>query len=344
MIESSIPTFEAFCENHDPSSLFGDKDYLSHYEAVVRAYAQLASRQHHAAKPSVTRSVQIRWRNAGLSAIRCVSAADALSSLSGRQINVIVPVILDNVWSDNNNFLDVVYDRLQTEEKHDAEKPVRRRTSVATVRTNEEPADANPLAISGTAADVDNMAEEETGVLALQCLKSIFVAPNRSQIHSATTALSRFVSQRGAAGDPVIIHDSANGADSGPAIQIFNIVSRWAPVQDRYIILLVVLDIMARAALKDDTLDQHIVHSAIIGSMLRSDLNLIGLSVMDVLHSLIRQMRKLFQLRTDSNRSGSGSDDQLDTPQDGRNALRADLLQRLESCIGDLAHHVYYTD
>ncbi|KAM3503426.1 hypothetical protein MY10362_004210 [Beauveria mimosiformis] len=344
MIESSIPTFEAFCENHDPSSLFGDKDYLSHYEAVVRAYAQLASKNYHADKPAVTRSVQIRWRNAGLCAIKCVSAADALSSLSGRQINVIVPSILDNLWSDHENFLDVVYDRQQTEEKHDAEKTTRRRTSVVTVRTNEEPADANPLAISGTGADVDNMAEEETGVLALQCLKSIFVAPNRSQIHSATTALLRFVAQRATAGDAIITRDPANNTDSGPAIQLFNIISRWAPVQDRYIILLVALDTMVRAPLKEETLDHHIVYTAIIGSMLRSDLNLIGLSVMDVLHGLIRQMRKLFQLRTGSNPSVSGSDDQLDNPHDSRSTLRADLLHRLESCIGDLAHHVYYAD
>lgn len=345
MIESSIPTFEAFCENHDPSSLFGDKDYLSHYEAVVRAYAQLASKNYHAGKPAVTRSVQIRWRNAGLSAIKCVSAADALSSLSGRQIDVIVPVILENLWADNDNFLDVVYDRQQAEEKQDAEKTVRRRTSVATVRTNnDEPGDANPLAISGTAADVDNMAEEETGVLALQCLKSIFVVPNRSQIHSATTALLRFITQRAAAGDRVISRDPTQGTDSGPAIQIFHIISRWAPVQDRYIILIVTLDTMVRAILKEDTLEQHIVYTAIIGSMLRSDLNLIGLSVMDVLHGLIRQMRKLFQLRTDSNRSGSGSDEQPDAAQDGRNTLRANLLYRLESCIGDLANHVYYAD
>ncbi|XWW94078.1 hypothetical protein V2A60_002020 [Cordyceps javanica] len=344
MIESSIPTFEAFCENHDPSSLFGDKDYLTHYEAVIRAYAQLASDKYHADKPAASRSVQIRWRNAGLSAIKCVSAADALSSLSGRQINVIVPVILDNLWSDNDNFLDVVYDRQQLEEKQDAEKTVRRRTSIATVRTNDEPADANPLAITGTAADVDNMAEEETGVLALQCLKSIFVVPNRSQIHSATTALLRFITQRSAAGNIVITSDPASNTDSGPAIQIFNIISRWAPVQDRYIILLVVLDTMVRATLKDDTLEQHIVYTAIIGSMLRSDLNLIGLSVMDVLHGLIRQMRKLFQLRTGSNRSASGSDDQLDNSHDSRNILRSNLLSRLESCIGDLAHHIYYAD
>ncbi|OAA59996.1 protein EFR3 [Cordyceps fumosorosea ARSEF 2679] len=344
MIESSIPTFEAFCETHDPSSLFGDGDYLTHYRAVIRSYAELASNKYHADKPAVTRSVQIRWRNVGLSAIKCVSAADALSSLSGRQISVIVPVILDNLWSDNDNFLDVIYDRLKAEEKYDAEKTVRRRTSIATVRTNEEPADASPLAISGTGADVDNMAEEETGVLALQCLKSIYVAPNRSQIHTATTALLNFIIQRAAAGERVITHDHVNNVDAGPCIQIFNIISRWAPVQDRYIILLVTLDTMGTAVLKEDTLEQHIVYTAIISSILRSDLNLIGLSVMDVLHGLIRQMRKVFQLRSGSNRSGSGSDEQLDNPHATRDSLRANLLNRLESCIGDLAHHIYYAD
>lgn len=343
MIESSIPTFEAFCENHDPSSLFGDKDYLNQYEAVVRAYAQLASKSHRAGKAAVSRPVQIRWRNAGLNAIKCVSAADALSSLSGRQIDVIVPVILENLWTDNENFLDVVYDRLQTEEKHGAERTGRRRTSIATVRTNEEAGDTNPLAITGTSADVDNMAEEETGVLALQCLKSIFVAPNRSQIHSATNALLRFITQRAAAGDRVILREPSHGTDSGPAIQIFNIISRWAPVQDRYIILVVALDAMIRAPLKEDTLEQHIVYTAVIGSMLRSDLNLIGLSVMDVLHGIIRQMRKLFSLRSGSGRSGSGSDEQLDSAQDDSN-LRTSLLYRLESCVGDLATHVYYAD
>lgn len=355
MIESSIPTFEAFCENHDPSSLFGDKDYLNQYESVVRAYAQLASKSHRAGQ-AASRSVQIRWRNAGLGAIRCVSAADALSSLSGRQIDVIVPSILENLWSDNENFLGVVSDRQQAEEKQGVDRAaLRRRTSVATVHTNDEPGDANPLAITGTAADVDNMAEEETGVLALQCLKSIFVAPNRSQIHSATVALLRFVTGRAKAGDRVVSRDHAHGTDAGPAIQLFGIISRWAPVQDRYIILVVAVDTMVRAPLKLDNLDEHIIYAAIISSMLRSDLSLIGLSIMDVLHGFIRQMRKLFQIRTDSGRSASGSDEQLDSPSApsapnapsapsaGRD-LRYNLLQRLEQCVGDLATHVYYAD
>jgi hypothetical protein len=341
MIESSIPTFEAFCENHDPSSLFGDKDYLAQYESVVRSYAQLASTRQAHGKGTVSRSLGLRWRNAGLSAIKCVSAADALSSLSGRQIDVIVPMILENLWSDNENYLDIISERAQLEEKLDAEKTLRRRTSVATVRTNEEEGDANPIAISGTALDVDNMAEEETGVLAVQCLKSIFVVPNRSQIHAATGAVLKFVSQRKSQGVEPILHDPSTDNDAGWAVQIFNIMARWAPVQDRYIIPIVILDTMLRTPLKEDTLEPQILLSAIFGSMLRSDVNLIGLSVMDVLVGLIRQIERLLKLRSDSGRSGSASDEK---DVDGCRPKRHDLLHKLEKCIGDLATHVYYAD
>lgn len=341
MIESSMPTFEAFCENHDPTSLFGDKDYLAQYESVVRSYAQLASTRQSQGKGTVSRSLGLRWRNAGLSAIKCVSAADALSSLSGRQIDVIVPMILENLWSDNENYLDVISERAQLEEKLDAGKMLHRRTSVATARTNEEEGDANPIAISGTAVDVDNMAEEETGVLAVQCLKSIFVVPNRSQIHAATGALLKFVSLRKSQGAEPISHDPSTYNDVGWAIQIFNIISRWAPVQDRYIMPIVIIDTMLRTPLKEDTLEQHIVLSAIFGSMLRSDVNFIGLSVMDVLVGLIRQIERLLKLRSDSGRSGSASDEK---DVDGGRPKRHDLLHRLERCIGDLATHVYYAD
>lgn len=337
MIESSIPTFEAFCENHDPTSLFGDKDYLHQYETVVRGYARLASTR---SQENKSRSVQIRWRNAGLSAIKCVSAADALSSLSGRQVDVIVPMILENLWSDNENFLEVISERAKAEEKLDAEKTLRRRTSIATVRTTEEEGDANPIAITGTAVDVDNMAEEETGVLAMQCLKSIFVVPNMSQIHGATSALLKFISTRHSQGDTLISEDGID-ADAGWAVQIFGIISRWAPVQDRYIIPVVILDTMVHTPVKEDTLTYHIVLAVAFGSMLRSDVNLIGLSVMDVLVGLIRQIERLLKMRSDSGRSGSASDEK-----DGQGARsnRSELLRRLEMSIGDLATHVYYAD
>lgn len=346
MIESSLVTFEAFCEHHDASSLFADHEYLHHYQSIVRSYAQLASSRHAPAKGGpVSRPVQLRWRNAGLDAIKCVASSDALSSVTGRQIDVIVPMVLENMWTDDDDFLDLLLERVQMEEKSDAEKMLRRRTSVATVRTTETPPDANPLAFSGTALDVDKVAEEDIGVLATQCLKSIFVVPNRAQVHAATVALLKFISQRVAQGEVVVTREDGTDRDAGWAIKMYGIVARWAPVQDRYVILLAALETMMKTPLKEDTLRQHLTLTAMMQSLLRSDTNLIGLSVMDVLLGLVKQIKKLLQLRSGSGHDGSQSDDKTDAEKDHATRTQCnDLLERLEGCIGDLATHVYYAD
>lgn len=346
MIESSLPTFEAFCEHHDANSLFGDKQYAGQYESLVRQYAQFASTRRAVTKGGpVSRPMQMRWRNAGLSAIKFVSAADALSSLTGRQIDVIVPIILENLWTDDESFIAKLEELIRVNEKTDEEKAHRRRTSIVAALPVDAEESEDPVNLPGTAADADMMAEEETGVLAMQCLKSIFVAPNRTQIYTATGALLKFVSERISQGEILVLDDEKGVAQSGWAIRMFNFVARWAPVQDRYVILLVALDTLTRMPVKDNTMEQQLVLSAMIDSILRSDMNLVGLSIMDVLLGLIRQLRKLFQLQAEMSRSGSGgSTNEQPAKVDYDDSLRLHLRQRLERCIGDLANHVYYAD
>ncbi|KAG6147570.1 hypothetical protein E4U28_006712 [Claviceps purpurea] len=349
MVESSLPTFEAFCQHHDASSLFGDSAYLQGYSSVVRSYAQLASTRHVPSKGPVSKPLQFRWRNAGLKAIKHVAGSDALSSVSGRQIDVIVPMILENAWTDDDDFLDTILQSAQLGgNKRDSEKIHPRRSSVNTVRTAEVTGDTNPVAFSGTALDVDNLAEEETGVFAIQCLKQIFVVPNRAQIYGATNALLKFVSSRVAEGETVVITENSagHGRDSGWAIKIFDTVARWTPVQDRYVILLATLDVLTKTPMREENLQQHLTITAMMQSLLRSDVNLIGLSVMDVLLGLVGQIKKLFQLRRGSSHEGSQSEDRADVEQheNGCRLQRDDLLARLEDCTSDLANHVYYAD
>ncbi|KAG5979530.1 hypothetical protein E4U55_005065 [Claviceps digitariae] len=346
MVESSLPTFEAFCQHHDASSLFGDSAYLQGYQSVVQSYAQLASTRHVPAKGPVSKPLQFRWRKAGLEAIKHVAGSDALSSVAGRQIDVIVPMILENMWTDDDVFLDAIFQRVETDGRRDSEKLAHRRSSVNTVRTAEVAGDTNPVALSGTALDVDNLAEEETGAFAVQCLKQIFVVPNRAQIYGATAALLKFVSNRVAEGEIVVVSDKSTGHDSGWAIKIFDIVSRWTPVQDRYVILLATLDVLSKTPMREENLLQHLTFTAMIQSLLRSDVNLIGLSVMDVLLGLVGQIKKLFQLRRGSSHEGSQSEDRTDTEQheNGCRLQRDELLSRLEDCTSDLANHVYYAD
>lgn len=347
MVESSIRTFEAFCDNHDPTSLFADQGYVRQYEAVVSAYANLASSKHAPSKVPMSKPLIMRWKNAGLEAIRSVISSDALSSLAGRQLEVIVPIILENLWTDNDDFLEALVQRVEMESKVDTDKMMRRRTSIATVRTADTAGDTNPIALSGTAFDADKLAEEDISVLALQCLKRTFVVPNRPQIHSATQALLAFIEEKVVQDERVMSVDPRTGRDGGWAIQAYDRIARWASVQDRYMILFTSMDALVRTPLKDENLQRHLVLAAMIGSLLRSDINLIGLSVMDVLLQLIQQMKKLLQLPPlGDNDDGGNVGRSSSTGGNSRliGAQRAELLDRIERCIGDLATHVYYAD
>ncbi|KAI0968884.1 hypothetical protein F4678DRAFT_190515 [Xylaria arbuscula] len=348
MVEASLPTFETFCEHHDVSSLFADQAYLHQYEEVVHAYAACASTRVTPGKGAPSKSVALRWRNAGLGAIKSVATSDALSSVSGRQLNVIVPVILENLWTDDEDFLDVLLQRAQMEEKVDSNALLRRRTSVSTVRTAETGGDTNPIAISGTSGDIDKLAEEDTGVAAMQCLKQIFVIPNRPQLNGATTALLQFTRERISQKEVVVKSQPGGSRDSGWAIKIFDLITRWAPVQDRYAIMVTAMDAMLRTPPSRDNIDELSVMAAIVGSLLRSDINLIGLSVIDVLLSLIQHMKQTLRFCAQSRGSASSSttpDGEL--MQDSHEQIspqQRNLLERIQQCMGDLATHVYYAD
>ncbi|KAI1352699.1 hypothetical protein F5Y01DRAFT_279309 [Xylaria sp. FL0043] len=347
MVEASLPTFEIFCEHHDVSSLFADQAYLHQYEEVVRAYATCASTRATPGKGTPSKSVALRWRNAGLGAIKSIATSDALASVSGRQLDVIVPMILENLWTDDEDFLDVLLQRAQMEEKVDTNALLRRRTSVSTVRTAETGGDTNPIAISGTSGDIDKLAEEDTGVAAIQCLKQIFVIPNRPQLNGATTALLKFTRER-ISQKEVVVKSRPDGRDGGWAIKIFDLITRWAPVQDRYAIMVTAMDAMMRTPLSKENIDELIVLAAIVGSLLRSDINLIGLSVIDVLLSLIQHMKRTLRYCASSRDNASSSTSRDGEPsadnQEQISSQQRNLLGRIQQCMGDLATHVYYAD
>lgn len=359
MVESSIPTFEAFCSNHDASTLLADQFYLAQFEAVVRHYASFASTRLSPGKSRPSKPVAMRWRSAGLEAIKAVAASDALSSIAGREYDMMVPMILENLWTDNEEFLDVLFDRAEAEEQDDNDRQLKRRNSVATVRTADTAGDTNPIALSGTAMDVDKLAEQDIGVLAIQCLKQIFISSSRSLIHYATLALLDFVKDRIDQGEAVV-RTNPGCREGGWSVKICGLLLRWAPVQERYIILITVMDALARTPLSDETLDRHIALTTMIGSLLRSEESLIGLSVMDVLLGFIQHIKKLVQMPGDPAAAAAvaASEGPLPGRPDPRSpttlaaiesastvaSKRKELLTRLQQCIGDLATHVYYAD
>jgi hypothetical protein len=347
MVESSIPTFEAFCGNYDGASLSTDQEYLQEYEEIVKIYASFASTQSPQTKSPMTAPLAIRWRNVGLQAIKSVASSEALASIAGRQLDVIVPMLLENLWTGNEDFVEMLEQRAQQEVNTDTEKSMlRRRTSAATVRTVDTASNPGATA-SATTAEADKLAEENIGVLAMQCLQKIFVVPNRSQIHGATTATLEFIEQRVSQKERVIDEKPQDDGHAGWAAKMFETIARWTPVQDRYVILVTAMEVLVRKPVVEEHLQTQLVLATMIDSLLKSDINLIGLSVMDVLLGLIHHIVKLLQLDgssqgqegppTNSNTLGAGS---LSTP----SPLRKRLLAELQACVGDLATHVYYAD
>jgi hypothetical protein len=122
------------------------------------------------------------------------------------------------------------------------------------------------------------------------------------------------------------------------------------------------MDTLVRSPVLEEGLQKQLVLATMIDSLLTSDINLIGLSVMDVLLGLIHHILRVLQLgavpphHQQSNGIAELKDqagDQLPTSSDSEKPagavtipshVRKDLLARIQECIGGLATHVYYAD
>lgn len=326
---------------------------------MYASFASTRSQLGNASQP-----IAMRWRSVGLQAIRSIATSESLASVSGRQLSVIMPALLENIWTDDQEYLATLIHRVRMEEKVNSEKLLRRRTSVATVNTREASVETNPLALAGSTADADKLAEEDIGVLALQCLKQVFIGNNRAQIREAAIATNHFIEKRLADGEVLLDTDPVTGNDRGWATTIFMLITRWAPVQDRYVILTTAMDKLVTSPVSEDSVQLQLVLGTMIGSLLRSDINLIGLSVMDILLGLIQHVLRILQLgnfqaytsttsaeasMTDfqsarQSPSANHSNTVINEKASSPSTSRVRLLARLQQCIGDLATHIYYAD
>jgi hypothetical protein len=359
MVEESVPTFEALCAHQDPAALAADQDYIKQYDEIAQLYAQLASKDTaKAGKTPVSWPVAIRYRKAGLQALKAVASSESLASETGRQLAVIIPVILLNMHAESGAYIRRLEYRETQKDEHEKEHAVRRRQSVSTARTDEEDG-GDAVAAAGTTEDADKLAEEEVGVLALQALRNIFQGVNRGQLRLATSAVLKFI------GSHVQSSQQLGDKTANWATTLMATICAWAPVQDRYAILVGAVETLVRSPIVEDDLERQLVLATVIDHLLSSTINFIGLSVMDVLVGLISHTLLLLQL------GGPGSSilphhqqttsvlsekDLAD--QDTSNKLagvvmevvkeptevRFMLLERVQKCMADLATHVYYTD
>ncbi|KAL6153816.1 plasma membrane localization protein [Exserohilum turcicum] len=359
MVEESVPVFDALCAHQDPAALAADHDYITKYDEVVQLYAQFASKDAvKTGKGAVSWPVAIRYRKIGLQALKAVASSESLGSETGRQLAVIIPVILANIYSESGAYLKQLEAREDVQGEHEKESAVRRRHSVSTARTDDE--DGDPVAASGTTEDADKLAEEEVGVLALQALRSIFQGVTRGQLRLATSAVLKFIGENVKSKLETPPSESSHWATT-----LMAMVCSWVPVQDRYNVLVGAVEALVRSPIVEDDLERQLVLATVIDYLLASPINFIGLSVMDVLVGFISHTLLLLQL------GGPGSNIQPHHQQtasvvgekeqskqspttnaDGvvmevvqkPSEARRQLLDTVQKCMSNLATHVYYTD
>lgn len=370
MVEESVPTFEAFCEHQDVATLAADQQHIGQYEDIVRNYASYAALKTPVQpKGGLTAPIAIRWRSAGLRALRAITSSEAVGADGGRQMNIIMPVILQNLHSGDEEHLRELQRKVEAVETKDEKQAHRRRMSIATVQTTDSHSRPNSGAVTGTADDADRLAEEEVGLQALQCLKQIFIANNRAQIRLATGSMLKFictVPQRRSE-----ISKNKRSIHNGSwATTLMEMCTRWAPVQDRFVMLVTVVETLVRSPVAEENMEQQLLLVSLVGWLLRSNINMIGLSVMDVLLGLVQHILLLLQLggkgsnvlphhqQTDAIDLFKGAEDLIDelsspgrgemngmnTEESLPSSNRQELLSRLHRCIGDLATHIYYSD
>ena len=373
MVEDSLPTFDAFCVHQDVATLAADQQYMKKYEEVVRSYASLANGGPQTQeKPPVATPTALRWRSAGLRAIKSIASSEALGADGGRQLDIIMPHILQNLISDNDEALMLLQRKALVGEKAERESAMKRRMSMATVQTVDTTQETNLASLSATTADADRIAEEEVQVVALQSLQQIFMANGKAQIRLATGAMLRFLISKTASERPHT--DGTSGPDKTGtwATTLIEMAARWTPVQDRFVILVTTMETLVRSPTIEENLEQQLTLVTLVDWLLGSSINMIGLSVMDVLLGLVQHILLLLQLggggvrtsilphhqQVDALNLFNGSQDVLmQQPEEppakaaprteetsSPSRIRQELLVRLQRCVGDLATHIYYSD
>lgn len=363
LIEASQTTWSVFCKHQDQAMLAADHEYRELYEELVAQYAQFAhkggAKKLGKATSPVAVQDAIRLREAGLHATKSMVTSDALAFESGRQLlNATIPAILSNLRGDDAAHVEHLVKVSKRAEDEEKDNGVNRRQSMATVRTHtgnnlDGSEGSDPRAAEGTAQHADEVAEEGVALVALDCLKAVFASDNRAQVRSATSAVLSYMSELQYYRRPQTSEKPRSDLSTDSwATKTFELCTAWTPVQDRFILLVTAVETLIRLPIKESDMRQHLLYTSLIDDILRSDLNLIGLSIMDVLLGLIQQTLRVLQLAdppapTASQDGSSNSESRLGTSSISTrmpSEARVRLMERLRSCIADLATHVYYTD
>ncbi|CAG8895826.1 unnamed protein product [Penicillium nalgiovense] len=308
MVEESIVTFEVFCQHQDVAAIAADQGLAHQYREVVKTYTRFADPAF-TSNPNTNLSPQvaIRWRDAGLRAIKAVVSSETLAADGGISLKLCLPVILENLYSEDEDLLTTLKAKLTEPDPNELDT-----------------VEGDPELAAQPAADADRKADLGARLLALRCLEQTIVSgSNRGQIRIAVTVILQFISSKGFPQSEKHVQ-IIEGKTGNWATSLIELITNWCPVQVRFIILITAMEILHDTSPKENALESSFTILSVVDWLLRSSVNMIGLS------------------RTGSAESEKKLNHQAEVVH--ISPRRQDLLTLLEQCIGDLATHIYYGD
>lgn len=362
MVEATVPAWQAYCKHQKTLTLNGDRALSKGHLYMLWSYADFGSDTYwQSKKPTPTKPMLIRWKKVSIQAIKAAGGSECLSANRSTQLEVIIPAILETIYSDGEDNLSYLQGKVELSEKVDMDSARRRRMSMVTVATVDT-VDADPASASGTAEDADRVAEEEVRVLAVSALKQIFATGNeysmtRSHIRKATALTLRFIVNKN---PPAVTLDKSDPPkkQGNWATSLIEAITEWTPMAERYAIITTATEILVRCPLTERKLEMQSTLSAIIGWLLSSPVIFFGLSPMDILLGFIHHILKILQ---PNSRQPSPYRPGIDVWQEATDlfddedwnplgpqtnayyGLRDNLVHQLRLAITDLATHSYYS-
>ncbi|ABN64640.2 predicted protein [Scheffersomyces stipitis CBS 6054] len=305
LCKSVVNTYGVFCENLDGGLFSGDKAFVDLFTSLSEDLILTGSKNSQAPGPN-----QLEWKMIALMAIRHISPCLSHSTkIATKFINISIPFLSKTIHSTNSqsNLLSRVRSNINVEGD---DRRLQR------VLSSKVPQNIHKQIQEDF--DNDNLSEDDITEEALRSLKALFNTTLTSQISSATRA--------------VVKYNYESKTDSKWGATFLEMCTTWIPVQLRFVSLSTLMarltTISSEATNSSPSFGLQTQYASHILALVSSDVNMIGLSVSDIIQQILSLQSNLIL--------------------DQSSFLKPEQVKRLSSiysgCICNLASHIYYYD
>ena len=338
MAEASLPLFSRYCRYQNALSLSPDDPEWQQHHKILQTYvgfAQLDFAATHA--PKLSKEVARKWKELGLCGILIALHAPMLGVDGGKQIRIIMPVVLGNLPTDKGELLSSL--RLLKQPEHGRNMVTEVAQSLA-IRDS-------PTATSPSILIDQELSKSEEGrirALALLCLKTVFLAQSgdvRDRLRLATTMILKYILQQDASAlqeassSPKLSQDSDWTENNWAVLLVRNVVS-WTPRRHKFTIVETALELLVQISRGESKLHHQLIFASLLLWLLSSSIDMAGLNVVDTLDEILGQLTQVVQADAPPNRQMSSLvDTQSSMP--AEKDRRTELAVLLQECVGGFA-------